>query len=468
MAARRSVSVLGACAALAGCGGGGDAPATTTTTAAAARAPAPRLADAPCTDLRGFRCARLGVPLHRRGPRAGDGERLTLDVAIQRADRPPRGDVILLTGGPGQPARAFGPGTLRRWADALRGYRLVLLDQRGTGEHALDCPALQRAVGTSDLTVPPRAAVRACARALGAGRDAYATADSVADLDALRAALGDERWVLAGVSYGSFAALRYALAHPERTRGLVLDSVVPQAGVELLERVPLRATARVLRAVCRAEAAPCAGDPAGDLAALLRRRPALGPRLFDALTALSIGQPQLARVPAILHRAAAGDTAPLRRLLDAVRGAEGAPAGLLSQGLHAATLCADSPAPWGGPQMGAAARAAALARARSALRPVDTAPFPPSTALHQGLLMTCRWWPPVAAPPPPAPGPIRAPALLLNGDRDLSTPLEWARAQARAMPRARLFVATGAGHSVLSRDALNRGRAPLRRFLQGL
>jgi hypothetical protein len=244
--------------------------------------------------------------------------------------------------------------------------------------------------------------------------------------------------------------------------------VVPQQGVELLERVPLRATARVLRAVCRGEAAPCAGDPADDLAALLRRRPALGPEVFDALTALSIGVPQLARIPALLHRARHGDVAPLRAQLTAVRRAEAAPAQLLSQGLHAATLCADSPAPWGGPQAGEAVRAAALTRARAALRPADTAPYPPSTAFGQGLLLTCRWWPQVAAPPAPAPGPVRAPALLVNGDRDLSTPLEWARAQARAMPRARLFVVGGAGHSVLSRDAGNRARPVLRAFLQRL
>lgn len=477
MAGRSAWAVLGAacaCAALSACGGDGGGGrsdpgtrAAPTTNAVAPAAP-PRLADTTCNGLPGFRCAELTVPLHRRGPRAGDGRQLRLAVAIQRGPRGARGDLVLLTGGPGQPARAFGPRTVSRWGDALDGYRLVLLDQRGTGDTALQCPALQRAMGTSDLAVPPRAAVRACAATLGGDREAYATADSVADLDALRAALGDDRWVLAGVSYGTLVAERYALAHPARVRGLVLDSVVPQSGAELLERVPLRATARVLRAVCRAEAAPCAGDPAGDLAAVMRARPALGSPLFDTLTALSIGVPQLRAVPAILRRARQGDLGPLTRLLRAVRDAEQAPAAALSQGLHAATLCADSPAPWGGPGASEAARVRALDRVRATLRTAATAPFAPSTALHQGLLLTCRWWPPMPAPPPPAPGPIRAPALLLAGDRDLSTPLEWARGQARAMPRATLVVAAGAGHSVLSRAAGDAGRAPLTRFLQAL
>ena len=274
--------------------------------------------------------------------------------------------------------------------------------------------------------------------------------------------------MLAGISYGSFVAQRYALAHPDRTRGLVLDSVVPQTGAELLERVPLRATGRVLRLVCRDPGVRCAGDPGDDLAALVRAARALGPPLFDTLTALSIGVPQLDRVPALLHRARAGDPRPLRLLMAAVRRAESVPAGLLSQGLHAATLCADSPAPWGGPDASEAERARALTQARARLRAGVTAPFPPAAATTQGLLLTCRWWPPVAAPPAPAAGPIRSPALLLAGDRDLSTPLEWARAQARAMPGARLFVATGAGHSVLSRDPRNRGAAVLNNFLRGL
>jgi pimeloyl-ACP methyl ester carboxylesterase len=475
MAVRNAGAVLGAacaCVALGACGGAGGGggttgPATTTAPAPAA-APAPRLADTTCNGLPAFRCAELTVPVHRRGPRAGDGRTLKLAVALQRGARPARGDLVLLTGGPGQPARAFGPRTVRRWGRALDGYRLVLLDQRGTGDNALDCAALQRAMGTSDLTVPPRAAVQACATTLDGDRDAYATADSVADLDDLRAALGDDRWVLAGISYGTFVAERYALAHPGHVRGLVLDSVVPQAGAALLERVPLRATGRVLRAVCRAEAAPCAGDPAADLSAVVRARPALGPPLFDALTALSIGVPQLRAVPSMLHRARQGDRGPLTRLLRAVGAAQHAPAALLSQGLHAATLCADSPAPWGGPDASDAERVRALARTRATLRPAETAPFPPSTALRQGLLVTCRWWPPLPAPPPPPPGPIRAPALLVAGDRDLSTPLEWARGQARSMPRSTLFVAAGAGHSVLSRAPGNAGRAPLTRFLQRL
>jgi pimeloyl-ACP methyl ester carboxylesterase len=455
-----AIAVVGATAG-AGCGGG-PSPAATVPAARPAI-----LRPALCPDLRGFDCSTLRVPLHRRGLRTGDGRRLDLAVAVQHVDRAPRGDLVLLSGGPGQPGRPFGPRMVARLGDAVRGYRLVVVDQRGTGANALRCPALQRSVGTSDLAVPSRAAVAACARELGTGRDAYATADTVADLEALRAALGARRWTVAGISYGALVAQRYALAHPQRTRGLVLDSVVPQEGAELLERVPLRATARVLRTVCADQPDRCPGDPARDLQAIVARHPGLGPPLFDTLTALSIGVPRLGAVPRLLHRGRDGDLAPLRALIRRTRAQMSAPPALFSTGLHAATLCADGPAPWrGGPAASPATRTAAAARARARLRPADTAPFPPSTALDQGLLQTCRWWPPTAAPPRPARGPIGTPTLLLAGDHDLSTPLEWARAQARRMPRGRLVIVPGAGHSVLSRARSSRGRTALRTFLR--
>ena len=40
------------------------------------------------------------------------------------------------------------------------------------------------------------------------------------------------------------------------------------------------------------------------------------------------------------------------------------------------------------------------------------------------------------------------PALLLNGDRDLSTPMEWARRAAERAPGGRLLIVKGAGHDV--------------------
>jgi pimeloyl-ACP methyl ester carboxylesterase len=45
------------------------------------------------------------------------------------------------------------------------------------------------------------------------------------------------------------------------------------------------------------------------------------------------------------------------------------------------------------------------------------------------------------------------PALLLSGERDLSTPVRWAREQESLMNNGKLVVVPDAGHSVQRRSA---------------
>jgi pimeloyl-ACP methyl ester carboxylesterase len=59
------------------------------------------------------------------------------------------------------------------------------------------------------------------------------------------------------------------------------------------------------------------------------------------------------------------------------------------------------------------------------------------------------------------------PVLLLAGDRDLSTPLEWARQEAAMAPVHQLVVVAGDGHSVQSRGMTRRVMQVLERFLRG-
>jgi pimeloyl-ACP methyl ester carboxylesterase len=59
------------------------------------------------------------------------------------------------------------------------------------------------------------------------------------------------------------------------------------------------------------------------------------------------------------------------------------------------------------------------------------------------------------------------PVLLVNGDHDLSTPLEWAREEARRAPKGRLVVVRGASHSVQTRERGTAGRAAVQAFLLG-
>ncbi|HZS21148.1 MAG TPA: hypothetical protein VFA63_09175, partial [Pseudonocardiaceae bacterium] len=112
-----------------------------------------------------FSCATLTVPLDHAGLHPGprrDGQ-LALQVAMTDNAVAPRGVLVFLTGGPGQPGVPFASSVANLMFDApvVRDYRLVFIDQRGTGAGALRCPRLQEVMGSSDLTVPPAGVVLA-------------------------------------------------------------------------------------------------------------------------------------------------------------------------------------------------------------------------------------------------------------------------------------------------------------------
>ena len=413
----------------------------------------------PCAGASGYTCATLDVPLDHAHPGRGT---LHLRVGMGNNMNAPHGVLVVLSGGPGQPGLPIIHGYVSRaLAAEQHQYRIVVLDQRGTGAGALDCKALQREMGSSDLTPPKASAVRACARKLGTRRQFFGTDDVVADLDDLRRALGVDRWSLDGISYGTYVGERYGLAHPSHVAKLVLDSVVPQVGETDLGVAEFAAVRRVLRSVC-------GGSCVADLAAVVRRDP-LGPQLFDALTFDSIADPtyrKLWNVPAALHAAARGHRKQLDRFLAAALRYQRYPASLLDQGLHASTLCADWRYPWGTSAAPLAGRSAKLRAAVARIRFSKLYPFDRRTASGNGFVRQCLPWAPTRATPLPH-GKLRVPALLVNGDHDLSTPLAWARQQLARTPHGKLVVVPGAGHSVQSRAVSEVGRRAVARFLLG-
>jgi pimeloyl-ACP methyl ester carboxylesterase len=288
----------------------------------------------------------------------------------------------------------------------------------------------------------------------------YGTDDVVADMELLRQALGADKWTLDGISYGTFVGERYAIAHPKRVDRLVLDSVVPHnAGFELLP-IQLRAAGRVLRLGC---GAICVSD----LTAVVRQQ-RNGPRLLDAVALMSIVDPTFQSprdLADALHRARHGDLAAMNDLLQTVRQWNAAPAEASSQGLHASALCADWRFPWGDSQAPVSGRGAELARAAARLRPRNVAPFDRATATGNGVVQQCLPWPPTGPTPYSARRLPRVPTLLVSGDRDLSTPLEWARREAAITPDGRLVVVHGAGHSVQVRAMSDAGRQSVVDFL---
>jgi len=130
-------------------------------------------------------------------------------------------------------------------------------------------------------------AVQRCRLQLGAAADVaqYSTAAAVADLEAVRAALGHERIDLQGLSYGTRVAQEYLRAHPQRVRAVALLGTVSPA---MKMPAPYSAGAE---AVLRRLAQQCAADKAC--------RKAI-PSLMDDVAAL---QRQLARGPLVVARA---------------------------------------------------------------------------------------------------------------------------------------------------------------------
>ncbi|MFE5915422.1 alpha/beta fold hydrolase [Streptomyces wedmorensis] len=414
-------------------------------------AAAPELTDpGPCPGQTDVTCADLTVPLDRTGAVPGT---LRLRTAVFGEADAPKGTLLFLTGGPGQPGLPFVQRIRDRLPGALAQYRLVMIDQRGTGDAAVDCPELQREVGSSDTVAPTPGAVTACAESLGVKRNFYTTADTVADLEDLRRALGVTSWTLDGVSYGTFTAGQYALTHPHRVRKLVLDSVVPLDGAGVLYEEALGHSARVLRAACREQA--CGFDPARDLATVVRRDDN-GVGVFNLLVIASIIDPKLDNprfgILTALHASAAGDRARLDGLVAGFSAPSDEPPSEFSSGLHAATLCADSPWPWGDASAPTEGRQRALKRAVQQIQPTTVWPFERKTAGAQGIAQTCLPWP-ASRPNQAAPHrTLTMPVLILAGDRDLSTPVQWARDLAAVTPRAELVVLPGAGHSTQSRS----------------
>jgi pimeloyl-ACP methyl ester carboxylesterase len=414
----------------------------------------------PCAGVSGYTCATLDVPLDHAHPARGT---LHLQVGMGNNVHAKDGVLLVLSGGPGQPGLPILSGYVPRALSTEQGlYRIVVIDQRGTGAGALDCKALQHEMGSSDLTPPSAGAVRQCARKLGNRRQFFGTDDVVADLEDFREALGVNKWSLDGISYGTYVGERYGLAHPSHVSKLVLDSVVPQTGLFDLGVVEFAAVKRVLHSVC--------GDGCvADLATVVRKYH-LGPQLLDALTFDSIADPTYRKywdVPSALRSAAHGDRGALDNFLGAAQYYQGTTkASALDQGLHASALCADWRYPWGTSAAPLAGRAAKLRAAVARIPAKKLYPFDRQTALGNGFVLQCLPWAPTTPTPTPH-GKLLVPALLVNGNHDLSTPLAWAREQLALTPHGRLVVVPGAGHSVQSRAVSDVGRAAVARFLLG-
>ncbi len=420
-------------------------------------------------------CGRVAVPLDRGGALAGS-VRLRVRALPPTRGGAPKATVLALAGGPGQAAVPLLEDFASTLAPALRSRRLVTFDQRGTGGSGrIACSALAREGEVAT-------AVGRCAAELGPARIAYTTAESVADLEAVRAALGVERLILYGTSYGTKVALGYAAAYPQHVERLVLDSAVLPEGVDPFDRTTLASIPRILRTLC-AHDCSFTRDPVADLTALVRRlahaplrgsvvgatgraRPASLTRagLLSLLIAGDFDRHLRAALPAAVRAALDRDPALLLRLA-AGGGGDDLASRDDSDAVYVATTCEDGGVPWA-PGTPLEQRRAAVTAAAAAIPNAAYAPFDRGTIRGFGTADLCRAWPesPLAQAQAPLP---TTPTLILSGDDDLRTPRADAAALAPRLPGAQLLRVPDAGHSVLFSDLAACASAAVVAFLDG-
>jgi len=442
--------------------------------------PAPASAAArfhPCSGRPDVQCGRVVVPFDQTGVVRGS---LALHVERMHTHGSAKGAMIALAGGPGQAATPF-LGDFRITLDpALRGRDLVVFDQRGTGDsNELFC----RGLGNhkfADL------GVGRCAAALGAIRGFFSTSESVADIEAVRRAIGVDKIDLYGVSYGTKVALDYAIRYPSHIDRLVLDSVVMPGQLDPWELSSFAAVPRILSQVCAKNA--CRGitnDPAGDLSKLVSTLSSRQPRgavvngrgqrrtavlrrtpLLNVLFEGDFDPVMRADFPAAVKAAVDGDAAPLLRMMAAVKGSESL-SGPDSEALFAATSCEDASLPWDqfAPP---ATRLSQARRSFDGISPSSYAPFDAATVFKFSLAPFCSGWPEAGPNPPVEENPLpNVPTLILSGDDDLRTPQEDAAKLASQLPNATLVRVPATGHSVLGSDLSSCSIRALRNFFHG-
>lgn len=371
--------------------------------------------------------------------------------------------VVLLAGGPGQSAiGAYGP-MLPLFNDVSRDRDILLVDVRGTSAgHPLYCvPDAEDDAAELDLLFRPGGiahGAKQCNQQLEGEVRAQlkdvTTRQFVFDLEAVRKALGIERWNLIGASYGTRLAMQYAKAHPDRARSLVLDAVAPRA-----LRLPLpfardmESALEVVAARCREDSACLEhnGDPRVKLKSFFETlpkkmvvtHPRTGLRREVEVTRAAVAQ--LIRgplygtelqglLPYAIRRAEEGDLSPLlgmAALMD--QGSE------LALGVLLSVTCAED-----------------VPR----IKPEEIGPATEGTVLGDAVvrdfIAACAQWGGTTYTPKEEPLPPHIPVLTLSGTVDPVTPVRWADVATEGVTHHQRVVMEHAGHGILARGCVPR------------
>ncbi len=406
------------------------------------------------------RCGALTVPEDRSQP---GGATIDLSIAVVPAlNRRAAAPLFLLAGGPGQGATAMYASYAGAFTRLNRNHDIVLVDQRGTGKSApLACAYPEDWLAQDDAMPALRQATLTCLHKYGERVRYYTSSAAVADLEAVRQALGFASIDLYGVSYGTRVAQLYMRRHPTVVQAAILDGVTfPEQKIG--PATPLDAERALQLIVTRCEESKdCAAaypELRRNLDGLLQQ---FGPRksaitiedpnsglplkiefnramLVASLRFLSYNATQAALLPTLIHRAAEGDPAPLaaQTVMTARQVGD-----QLASGMQNSVICSED-VPF---FLGADIDREAISRTYQGTDQLDA------------LMEVCKLWP-RGAVDADLHSPLHSdiPTLLLSGEADPVTPPADAERAARYLTNHRHLILNGEGHGQVATGCMPR------------
>lgn len=411
-----------------------------------------------------LRCGTYEVFEDRQGH---TGRKLPLKVVLLPARRAVAGHdpVFMFAGGPGQTATElvgyFEDGWERDEND------VIFIDQRGTGDgHRLDCNNLPGSPDDLQGYFEPvfdARRFRACREQLEKIADLalYSTPIAMDDVDEVRAALGYDKIILDGGSYGSRALLTYVRQHGDHVRSAWIINADPFALKNPLSHArSAQESFDGLVTQCRLENAcrRAYPDPSADLKLVLEQLAQKPARVrfedsatgrwlelmlsrdgfAEGLRAMLYNSGTQLRIPYMLARARHGDLAPFasaalnsrRALRDALR-----------YGMLQSVVCSED-----------------IARIRPGEIERETAGTFLGDVRVRDQLAACQQWPKSRLPEQFAtPFESEVPALIVSADLDPATPPRWGEKMAVYFPNSIHAVVPG-GHASDNECAASLGR----------
>ena len=417
-------------------------------------------------------CGFVVVPADHQDPSAGTLRLAVVVVRDQSENHQPE-PVILLSGGPGEKTVANALPASQIFAPYFPNRDFIIFDQRGVGlsEPALECPEWGEALfGLMDET-DPEVFMKASYDSLMTCRDrlvaeghdlsVYNTVQNAADVDAIRQALGYEHLNLLGGSYGSILAQEAARQHPDTTRSVILAATWPleQSFFIGVSETSSAALLSMLEACEQDEACsdayPHLQDVLFELIERLDTEPVdititnpldgesydavlAGRDLINNLTLFLYLTDLIPTLPEAIYDVYNGDYDLMTRLQSISLLLYGATTrGMLYSVVCAEDLIGQTPED--------------LLAAREQLPPQFLGDLDPEDIIQYGIFGICENWPVEQVDPSfKRPWESDIPTLLLEGEFDPVTPIEYANMVAAHLDNSYVLEFPGIGHGVLA------------------